>query len=150
MQTLFQCHPSFIFSRLCVLRYMKEEGTVPLKLAVSFDPVVDEEPELSLSITLASYQNAVIIMQLQMKEKKQASGLLWWQGTPSGTLALSYISIAWHFTAKTAWLRRLPADFSISEYMQITLKKGLPFTSRNILGHFKAAWILVDQQASLL
>ncbi len=71
MQTLFQCHPSFIFSRLCVLRYMKEEGTVPLKLAVSFDPVVDEEPELSLSITLASYQNAVIIMQLQMKEKNK-------------------------------------------------------------------------------
>lgn len=65
--------------------------------------------------------------------EKQASGLLWWQGTPSGTLALSYISIAWHFTAKTAWRRRLPADSSISEYMQITLKRRLSFTSRDVL-----------------
>lgn len=89
-----QRRPSFIFPRLCVLIYIKEEGTVPQKLAVSFDLVVDEEPELSLSITLARYQNAVIIMQLQMKEKKQASGLLGWQGMASGTLALSYISIA--------------------------------------------------------
>lgn len=72
MQTLFSVSPFLFFPfGLCVLRYMKEEGTVPKKLAVTFDPVMDEESELSLSIALARYQNAAIITQLQMKEKSK-------------------------------------------------------------------------------
>ncbi len=53
------------------------------------------------------------------------------------------------FHSKTRLAQTPTCRFPNSEYMQITLKKGLPFTSRNVLGHFKATWILVDQTSFL-
>lgn len=72
MQALFLLSPSFFFSQAVRPQiHHRREGTIPQKLAVNSDPAADEEPELSLSITLPRYQNAAIIMQLQMKEKNK-------------------------------------------------------------------------------
>lgn len=72
MQALFLLSPSFFFSRAVRPQiHHGREGTIPQKLAVNSDPAADEDPELSLGITLPRYQNAAIITQLQMKEKNK-------------------------------------------------------------------------------
>lgn len=94
---------------------------------VGFDQVLDEEPLLSLSIAFTHYQNAVIIMQLQMKEEKKPAVC------SDGKACRLELSLCHTYQLrdisqqKNTWLRRLPADSSTSEYMQTTLKKASVF-----------------------